>query len=68
MKAYHNGLYPPYIDNPLYVVDGDEPKLIDNPDFISYEEWINEEVITQVAVDTVYDTDGITVLSPSVQE
>ena len=67
-KLEHEGLYPEMIANPAYVVDGEEPEFIANPDFISYDVWMAEDVVTQVAQDAVYDTDGITVITPAVPE
>ena len=66
MKAEHESLYP------LKIQDGvDEfgnAVMVDNPNFIDYELWMAEDVVTQIAQDTVYDTDGITVVTPAVEE
>ena len=66
--------------NPLYVVDGLEPykipnpdyiepldEFIDNPDFITYDEWMGEEVITQAYQEATHDEQGF-VLTPEIQE
>ena len=66
-KDEHEGLYPTKIANPDYVVDGEEPELIDNPDFISYDEWRKETVVTTAYEEAVVDTDG-NVVTPEVVE
>jgi len=54
---------PDYI--PAVPAIGDE--FIPNPDFISFDEWMQETVVTQVAQDAVYDAEGILV-TPAVAE
>ena len=66
-KDEHEGLYPTKIANPDYVVDSEEPELIDNPDFISYDEWMKETVVTTAYEEAVVDTDG-NVVTPEVVE
>ena len=66
-KDEHEGLYPTKIANPDYVVDDEEPELIDNPDFISYDEWMKETVVTTAYEEAVVDTDG-NVVTPEVLE
>ena len=66
-KDEHEGLYPTKIANPDYVVDDEEPELIDNPDFISYDEWMKETVVTTAYEEAVVDTDG-NVVTPEVVE
>jgi hypothetical protein len=66
-EAEHEGLYPKMVANPLYVVDGEEPEMIDNPDYTSFDEWMSEEVVTQVYVAATYDTNGFE-LTPEIQE
>jgi hypothetical protein len=58
-KDEHEGLYPTKIANPDYVVDGEEPELIDNPDFISYDEYMDETRVVQEAVEATYDDTGL---------
>ena len=67
-EAEHKTLFPLKIDNPAYVVDREEPELIDNPNFISYDEWMSEEVITTAYQEATYSADGITLLTPEIQE
>ena len=66
MKAEHESLYP------LKIQDGvDEfgnAVMVDNPNYIDYELWMAEDMVTQVAQDAVYDADGITVVTPAVEE
>ena len=66
-KDEHEGLYPTKIANPDYVVDSEEPELIANPDFISYDEWMKETVVTTAYEEAVVDTDG-NVVTPEVVE
>ena len=66
-KDEHEGLYPTKIANPDYVVDSEEPELIDNPDFISYDDWMKETVVTTAYEEAVVDTDG-NVVTPEVVE
>ena len=66
-KDEHEGLYPTKIANPDYVVDDEEPELIDNPDFISYDDWMKETVVTTAYEEAVVDTDG-NVVTPEVLE
>lgn len=61
-----DGLEPYMIPNPDYVEPLDE--LIDNPDFISYDEWMAEEVITTAYQEATYSADGFTLLTPEIQE
>ena len=66
MRAEHESLYP------LKIQDGvDEfgnAVMADNPNYIDYELWMAEDMVTQVAQDAVYDADGITVVTPAVEE
>lgn len=66
MKAEHTALFPELIDGePIY--DTDETTIlgyeqIDNPAFVSFGDWLNEEAEVQIGTRDVYDVDGITVI------
>ena len=65
MKAEHESLYPIKIQDG--VDEFDNAVMVDNPNYIDYELWMAEDVVTQVAVDAVYDADGF-LMTPAVEE